>query len=91
MHKIRQGNEYYNFEEMCPHCGTSHPVVVDDKDFIHYSIECPVCRNKFMLCTLCRWDQEVEDGFDGNYKCDWCEGKECFRNHNDSEGEEEQE
>ena len=91
MHKIRQGEGYFNFQEMCPHCGTYHPIVIDDKDFKHYSIECPNCHNRMMLCTLCYWDQELEGDFDGCHKCDWKEDKGCFRSRSEEDDSDEEE
>lgn len=79
MHKALYNEDgEYNFEEECPFCGEYIPVLIDEMDFNHYDIICPVCGKRMMLCTLCRWDQELEDGFDGNYKCDWSEAG-CFR------------
>ena len=80
MHKAVCGNDgTYNFEEECPNCGHSIPIEIDDSDFSHYEIECPECHETMLLCTLCRWDQELEDGFDGAYKCDWHEPNMCYR------------
>lgn len=60
----------YNFEEYCPHCDNCIPVVVDDKDFVHYEFKCPVCGNRLMLCKLCHDDGGV---------CNWNEESGCFR------------
>lgn len=47
----------YNYEETCPHCDSPIPIVIDNGCF-EYMMSCPVCGNRLMLCTLCRWDQE---------------------------------
>lgn len=46
----------YNFDEACPHCDKYICVVIDNNDFTHYTVTCPYCGEKMMLCTLCRWD-----------------------------------
>ena len=82
MHKALWNEDgCYHFEEQCPHCDNSIPIVIDDNDFANYEIECPACHKMMMLCTLCRWDQELEEDFDGDYFCDWSEEKGCYRKH----------
>lgn len=66
----------YNFEEMCPHCGNWIAIVIDDADFEHYEVTCPVCGERMMLCTLCHWDQSDANEPD---RCDWCKEKGCYR------------
>ena len=81
MHKaFKPGTEPkgYNFEEMCPHCDTFIPVVVDNDEAIEYEVVCPVCGKPMMLCTLCHWDQQEEEGYCGD-RCDWCAEGGCFR------------
>ncbi len=68
------GVDDYNFEEMCPRCWNTIPIVIDNNDHKSYSVKCPVCGEKFMLCTLCRWDQDV-----ANPVCDWATDEGCFR------------
>ena len=68
----------YNFEEQCPNCDNSIPILIDEFS-TSYEIDCPACGHKMMLCTLCYWDQELEEGFGGLYKCDWSNGRGCFR------------
>lgn len=46
----------YNFDEACPHCDEYVCVVIDNNDFTHYTVTCPHCGEKMMLCTLCHWD-----------------------------------
>lgn len=78
MHKGYRPNEAprdYNYEEFCTHCDSDIEIVIDNADYTHYEITCPVCGNKMMLCTLCRWDQEDEGK---SPICDWCDNK-CFR------------
>ena len=90
MHKIMYNQDgEYNFEETCPMCEASIPILIDEEDVVHYYIDCPNCGYRMALCTLCRWDQELEksgswnqeleEGTIGGYKCDWREGKGCFR------------
>jgi rRNA maturation protein Nop10 len=67
----------YNFEEYCPHCDSSIPVVIDNDEMDSYDTVCPVCGNELMLCTLCMWDQEGT-GEDAPGDCDFHDGK-CFR------------
>lgn len=81
MHKVFKPGETpkdYNFEEMCPECGNYIPVLVDNDEAICYQVSCPVCGYEMMLCTLCRWDQEEEEGFT-DHKCDWSQERGCFR------------
>lgn len=78
LYKPGTAPEGYNFAEMCPHCGEYIPVEVDNFDY-NYEEVCPVCGKKLMLCTLCYWDQELEEDFGGSYKCDWSEQKGCYR------------
>ena len=66
----------YNFEEMCPHCDEWIPIVIDDADMETYSVTCPHCGRKMMLCTLCHWDAN-DAGY--NELCDWCEKRGCWR------------
>lgn len=69
----------YNFEEQCPQCDNSIPIEIDYFEHDCYEINCPACGYRMMLCTLCYWDQEDEDDFDGEYKCDWTEKNGCYR------------
>lgn len=62
---------YYNFEEFCPRCEEQIAVVIDDRDFKHYTFTCPNCCEKMMLCTLCHWDYGAD-------VCDWCESDGCI-------------
>lgn len=67
----------YNFEEMCPECNEFIEIVIDDDDYETYSVVCPNCGRKMMLCTLCRWDAEKWPG--QNTPCDWCKEEGCWR------------
>ena len=67
----------YNFEETCPECGAEVPIVIDDDDMETYSVICPNCGRKMMLCLLCRWDAEEWPGQDT--PCDWGPGCGCCR------------
>ena len=82
MHKAFKPGEQdgsYNFEEHCPMCGNAIPILLDDNDTTTYAVNCPVCGYRMKLCTLCRWDQEEENDWDGTLKCDWNYKDGCFR------------
>lgn len=84
MHKVYKPNNNkaeYDFAEMCPVCA-SYILVQIDYNSKKYSKRCPVCGYDMMLCTLCKWDQECEEGFSGDYKCDWCVESGCYRRKN---------
>ena len=70
----------YNYEEDCPHCGTSVPIVIDENDRTHYEITCPICGHSMMLCVLCRWDDEDDNK---PHFCDWNEVTGCRRHINE--------
>ena len=80
MHKVYKPytKRPYDFVEICPSCDKAIPVLIDP-DCFRYQVRCPVCNYRMMLCTLCRWDQEEEEGFDGVYKCDWNKETGCYR------------
>lgn len=58
-------NDRYDIEEPCPECGELIAVKVDEEDK-RFSVTCPVCGHKIMLCSLC----EVPS-------CDWSQGDGC--------------
>ena len=58
-----------DIEEMCPYCGEYVGVKLDPRDK-SYSVTCPDCGEKVMLCTACH------DDFGG--VCDWSEENGCF-------------
>lgn len=66
----------YNFDEYCPECDSYVPIVIDDEDTETYSVICPGCGRKLMLCTLCHWD-DVDAGLGD--RCDWNPKHGCFR------------
>ena len=66
----------YNFDEPCPHCDEYVPIVIDDADTETYSVICPNCGRKMMLCVLCHWDAD-DAGYDEG--CDWNPVRGCWR------------
>ena len=73
IHPMNMAKEY-NYEEYCPHCDCFIPIVIDNAEWGRYDLTCPVCGEQLMLCVLCRWDQENNNGGE----CDYREGM-CFR------------
>ena len=67
MHKVYipgEAPDDYDYEETCPHCDNTIPVVIDNACF-NYEATCPVCGGRLMLCTLCEWD--YDDGLSDHY------------------------
>lgn len=79
MHRIKNNGGCYDFEETCPNCDKLIPIEIDDFEHECYEIDCPSCGYRMMLCTLCYWDQEDEEDFDGHHKCDWRKKDGCYR------------
>lgn len=81
MHRVFKPEEApkdYNFEEICPHCDTPLPVVIDEDEEVEYEVTCPVCGNRIMLCTLCTWDGMPKE-------CDWTKEDGCFRKRKEAD------
>ncbi len=86
MHKAYKPSdapEGYNFEEYCPHCDNSIPIVIDNDETARYDLSCPVCGKPLMLCTLCMWDQQEDGNSPGD--CDFHDGT-CYRRQNNGNG-----
>lgn len=62
----------YNFEEYCVWCDNFIPVVIDNEDCQHYKLECPVCGEPMMLCTLCKDDIKENGGMECDFADDTC-------------------
>lgn len=72
----------YNFDEYCPRCDTDVSIVIDADDDRTYSVTCPNCGRKLMLCTLCHWD-DWDAGLGD--RCDWNPKTGCFRQRKENE------
>ena len=76
MHKVFKPSECpegYDFEETCPHCDNTIPVVIDN-DCFDYHTTCPVCGKTLMLCGLCRMDVTGGYPLTGYHEC----GQMCY-------------
>lgn len=74
MHKAYKPNEApenYDYEETCPDCEASIPILIDDNCNHQYKVTCPVCGKPMMLCGQCMWD--------GRCYCDWSRETGCYR------------
>lgn len=64
--------EKYEVTEVCPHCERENTLTWDPEED-GYTVYCPKCGNKMMLCDACRHAEDNPKGY-----CDWKESG-CWR------------